>query len=240
MGLRPTHPLGCLVLFAWMQGCVPPWLWTSPHVPRVKGVDADNTHLKITSGDLPACRPHVVRREDQPGNRNVHTTGQDHRVTHIGHVREGARGHCLARTDKVTVMQRSAGVIDEPDLVHSDWHTIWVEHKQTVGSTLLLLTLDDPVALDRPARHPGVRALFSTKLGDCHGLTTEARWDVCLSELPWRAQETQGLPTRRRGALGNLTIRLLGPADVRVHCLVITHPKIFLGRDTLYFTSWPS
>ena len=30
MGLRPTPPLGCLVLFAWMQGCVPPWLWTSP------------------------------------------------------------------------------------------------------------------------------------------------------------------------------------------------------------------
>ena len=89
-------------------------------VARVEGVDADNTHLRITGRDLPVCRPHVVRREDQPGNRNVHTTGQDHRVTHIGHVREGARGHCLARTDKVTVMQRSAGVIDEPDLVHSD------------------------------------------------------------------------------------------------------------------------
>ena len=75
-------------------------------------------------------------------------------------------------------MQRSAGVVDEPDFVHSDWRTIRVEHKQTVGSTLLLLTLDDSVALERPARHPGARAVFGTKLGERHGLTTEVRRDI--------------------------------------------------------------
>ena len=48
-----------------------------------------------------------------------------------------------------------------------------MEHKRTVGSTLLLLTLDDPVALDRPAHHPGTRAILSPKLGERHGLTTE-------------------------------------------------------------------
>ena len=49
-----------------------------------------------------------------------------------------------------------------------------MEHKRAVGSTLLLLTLDDPVALDRPARHPGARAVLGSKLGERHGLTTEA------------------------------------------------------------------
>ena len=49
-----------------------------------------------------------------------------------------------------------------------------MEHKHTVGSTLLLLTLDDPVALDRLARHPGARAVLDSKLGERHGLTTEA------------------------------------------------------------------
>jgi hypothetical protein len=83
------------------------------HVARVEGVDADNTHLRITGRDLPVCRPHVVRREDHPGDRDVHTPGlQDHGVAHIGHVREGARCHCLARTNKVTVMQRSARIVD--------------------------------------------------------------------------------------------------------------------------------
>ena len=75
-------------------------------VARVEGVDADNTHLRITGRDLPVCRPHVVRREDHPGDRNVHTPGlQDHGVAHIGHVREGARGHCLARTNKMPCKQ---------------------------------------------------------------------------------------------------------------------------------------
>jgi len=59
-----------------------------------------------------------------------------------------------------------------------------VEHKQTVGSTLLLLTLDDPVALDRQAHHPGTRAILGPKLGESHGLTTKASRDVCLSKLP--------------------------------------------------------
>jgi hypothetical protein len=118
-------------------------------------------------------------------DRDVHTPGlKDHIVAHICHVREGARGHCLARTNKMTVVQRSAGVVDEPDFIRSDWRTIRMEHRQTVGSTLLLLTLDDSVALDRPAHHPGARAVFGTKLGDRHGLPTEARRDVGLGELP--------------------------------------------------------
>jgi hypothetical protein len=131
------------------------------------------------------CRAHVVRGKDHPRDRDVHTPGlKEHSVVHICHVREGARGHCLARTNKMTVMPRSVGVVDEPDFVRSNWRTIRVEHRQTVGSTLLLLTLDDSVKLDRQACHPGARAVFDTKLGERHGLTTETRRDVCFGELP--------------------------------------------------------
>jgi len=155
------------------------------HVPGIEAIDADDAHLRITGWDLLICRAHVVRGEDHPWDRDVHTPGlQDHSVAHVVHVREGARCHCLARTNKVTVMQRFAGVVDEPDFVHSDWLTIRVEHRQTVGSALVLLTLDDSMALDRPARHPGAQAVFGTKLGERHGLTTETRRDVCLGELP--------------------------------------------------------
>jgi hypothetical protein len=124
-------------------------------------------------GPADTCRAHVVRGEDDPRDRDVHPPGlQDQSVAHISHVREGARCHCLARTNKVTVMQRSAGVVNESDFVHNDGRTIRVEHRQTVGSALLFLTLDDSVTLDKPARHPGARTVFGTKLGECHGFTT--------------------------------------------------------------------
>ena len=45
-----------------------------------------------------------------------------------------------------------------------------MEHKHTVGSTLLLLTLDDPVALDRPAHHPGTRAVLGAHISPLVGI----------------------------------------------------------------------
>ena len=44
--------------------------------------------------------------KDHPRDRDVHTPGlKDHSVAHICHVREGARGHCLARTNKMPCKQ---------------------------------------------------------------------------------------------------------------------------------------
>ena len=76
------------------------------HVPGVKAINADDAHLRITGWDLSICRAHVVRGEDHPWDRDVHTPGlTDHSVAHICHVREEARGHCLARTNKMPCKQ---------------------------------------------------------------------------------------------------------------------------------------